>query len=450
MAATRFPSWEETWIWWSGLANFELKPALPGELKLGRMEAILKALGSPHLGPRVIHVTGTKGKGSTSAMVESVLRACGFRTALYTSPHLTDVTERFQIDGQTVDKSALAKAVNQVRSVLSGDLGPQSLGGPPTFFEVATAAAFVLFREQGCDWIVLEVGLGGRLDSTNVCLPTCCIITSVGLDHTKILGDTVEKIAWEKAGIIKPQIPVISGVTQPPARDVVRQVATDQGASLWELGTEIEFQGHEEPWWEPGKRNRVDVKTPVRCYPELPCRLPGRFQWGNLAMAVAALERSLPNQGTEFPRCLKTGLEKVHWPGRMEILERDPLILADGAHNPDSARALAEELTRIPLAGKRRFLVAISSDKDIPGILSYWAPLAHEFHFTRYSTGSRATSPETLVESLPQTFGGSVVCHESPVEALDRVKKLSQPQDLIVITGSLFLVGEIRSLQIQC
>ena len=231
---------------WFGHVNYEQRAPASGDLKLDRMRALLRLLGEPHTRLRVIHVAGSKGKGSTSAMLASVLRRAGYRTGLFTSPHLTRVEERFQVDGVPVTPGELAALLTDVRDALgrAGARGP--LSAPPTFFEIATAVGFLHFVRRRVDAAVLEVGLGGRLDSTNVCLPAVALITSISLDHTDLLGDRLAAIAREKAGIVKPRRPAVSGATSPEARAVIEGVCRERNAPLRQLGVDFRYV------YEPG------------------------------------------------------------------------------------------------------------------------------------------------------------------------------------------------------
>src|SRR5262245_2425150 len=285
-------TYEEALAFWYGRVNYERQAAQPGDLKLDRMRALLHRLGDPHDRLRTVHVAGSKGKGSTCAMLASVLRAAGYRTGLFTSPHLVDVRERIQIDGELIAEGELAALMEEIRPAAEA---LEAEGQPPTFFEVGTALGFLHFRRQRCDVAVVEVGLGGRFDSTNVLTPLVSVVTSISLDHTAILGDQVEKIAFEKAGIIKAGVPVVSGVTDPAAQEVIRRVAAERGAPLTQLGTDFHYRyepwsSPDRPWWEWGAcPNGVQVTTRLREWPVLPVRLAGEHQAANAAVAVACI-----------------------------------------------------------------------------------------------------------------------------------------------------------------
>src|SRR3954470_15735456 len=261
-------TYEETLAFWYGRINYEVRAAGPGDLKLERMRALLRLLGDPHDRVRLVHVTGTKGKGSTAAMLAAILRAAGYRVGLFTSPHLTDVRERVQVDGQPITEAELAARMTELApavAAMDADGFP-----PPTFFEIGTALGFLHFAYRRCDLAVIEVGLGGRFDSTNVCRPPVSVVTSVGLDHPPQLGDTVEPVAEQKAGIIKPNVPVVSGVSEPGPRVVVRQTAADLTAPLWERGADIAYD------YRPasdGSPSTVTLSTPRGTYGPTPLGL---------------------------------------------------------------------------------------------------------------------------------------------------------------------------------
>ena len=441
-------TWKSVWAWWSALANYEQRTAPPGEMKLGRIKELLGLLGDPHIGPRVIHVTGTKGKGSTAAMLESVLRESGKRTALFTSPHLSDVTERFQISGVPVSQAALAQAADSVRRALNSQPALFERHGPPTFFEVATATAFVLFARARAEWVVLEVGLGGRLDSTNICAPVLSVITTVGLDHTKILGETIDLIAREKAGIIKPGIPVISGVTDQAASRIVRETALGAESTIWEIGKDFDVSGPDSPWWEDdAPLPLATVQTPFGIHEKLSCPLVGAHQRANLACAVAALEILRPQIGWTENQ-LREGLARTKWPGRLEIVERHPLVIFDGAHNPDSANCLARELA--PLAQRKRIVLVVgcSADKDLSSILAPLAPLADCLILTRYTQGTRAAPLEHLRLALAPDLDAKIIGEPDPQIAKQKARQHAGMDGVVVVTGSLFLVGELRDKRV--
>jgi len=440
--------WAKIWEWWSALANYEQRTAPPGEMKLGRIGELLGLLGNPHLGYKVIHITGTKGKGSTAAMVESVLRRTGKQTALFTSPHLSDVTERFQISGVPVTQLALASAVWKVRLALESQPMLFEKHGPPTFFEVATAAAFLLFAQAQAEWVVLEVGLGGRLDSTNICVPSACVITTIGLDHTKILGETIDLIAREKAGIIKPGVPVISGVADPIAAKIVRETARECGSLIWELGKDFDVFGNDTPWWEDQAPPQLaTVQTPKGIHEKLPCPLVGAHQRSNLACAVAVLEMLRPQIGWTENQLVE-GLGATLWPGRIEIVERHPMVILDGAHNPDSAQSLARELAPLAFGKKIALVVGCSADKDLASILGPLAPLADCLFLTRYTMGTRAAPIDQLRQNLPRAIRAKIIEEPDPRKAKQRAREWVGVGGVVVVTGSLFLVGELRDKRV--
>src|SRR5262245_56346753 len=276
-------TYEEALGFWYGRINYEVRAAGPGDLKLERMRALLRLLGDPHERVRLVHVTGTKGKGSTCAMLASILRAAGYRVGLFTSPHLEQVEERIQVNSLPISPAELAARMQEVAAAVRK---LEAGGAGITFFEIGTALGFLHFCYRRCDIAVIEVGLGGRFDSTNVCHPLVSVITNIGLDHTAQLGRTLEEIAYQKAGIIKRRVPVVSWVTQPGPRERVRRAAAEMDASLWEL--ERDF-GWEDLSW--GKHGRLAFSMP-RPRHEIPCLgLMGAHQCANAAVAVAALER---------------------------------------------------------------------------------------------------------------------------------------------------------------
>jgi dihydrofolate synthase/folylpolyglutamate synthase len=445
-------TYDEALAFWYSRINYEQRQPAPSDLKLDRMRALLRLLGDPHESLRIVHVAGSKGKGSTSAMLSAILRQAGYRTGLFTSPHLCRVEERFQIDGQAIAAAELADLLDQVRPAVeeleeSGRRG--GTPGIPTFFEVATALAFVWFARQRVDVAVLEVGLGGRFDSTNVCQPLLAIITSISYDHTHLLGDRLEQIAMEKAGIVKPGRPVISGVNVAEAREVIEAICQERQAPLWQLG--VDFHYRYQPGWvgaEADRRPRVAVTTRRRDWPELELSLLGEHQAANAAVAVAAVER-LGDAGLPVPEAaVGQGLAVLDWPARLEVLGRRPLVVLDCAHNVASVQALVDTLKRSFPPSRRQLVLAVSSDKDVPGMLRVLAGHFDHFLLTRYHS-PRSVPAETLADLLQATADRPWQICPTPAEAWHAARDLARPDDLICITGSVFLAGELRPLVLQ-
>ncbi len=431
--------------WWFAHANFEQRAPAPGDLKLERMRALLARLGEPHRRLRVVHVAGSKGKGSTSAMLACTLRRAGYRTALFTSPHLSRLEERFQIDGWAITPAELAQALTEIREAV--ERGSTFAASPPTFFELATAVGFLHFVRRRCEAAVLEVGLGGRLDSTNVCTPAVSVITSISFDHTAILGDRLAQIAREKAGIVKPGRPVVSGVTAPEARAVIEDVCRQKHAALLELGRDFRYA------FEPGRVTQeetfaphVTVTTPSRRWPTFALSLQGAHQAANAAVAVACVEQ-LRRLGWHVPdAAVAAGLAEVSWPARLEVVGRRPLVVLDCAHNVASAEALIETLRTSFPPGRRLLVFAGSSDKDVAGMFRVMGPHFDRAFLTRYTLNVRAIPPAQLAGLWEQASAGAPEVCPTPAEAYRRAREEARADDLICITGSVYLAGELRPL----
>jgi dihydrofolate synthase / folylpolyglutamate synthase len=438
-------AFEDALAFWYGRVNYEQRTPQPDDLKLDRMKALLARLGNPEKRLRLVHVAGSKGKGSTSALLASVLSRAGYRTGLFTSPHLCSVEERLQVDGQPVNREELTALLQDVRAAT--EAGPVPLD--TTFFEIATAAGFLHFQRRRVDAAVIEVGLGGRFDSTNVCRPLVSVITSISHDHTQLLGNTLGKIAFEKAGIVKAGVPVVSGATAPEAREVIEAICRRRRAPLRQLG--VDFSYHHEPGEVTAttlRRPRVRVGTARRAWPEMEVNLLGDHQAANAALAVACVER-LADLGWRLPdAAVGEGLASVSWPARLEVLSRRPLVVLDCAHNLASARALVETLTTsFPDHPRRRLVFASSSDKDVAGILAELAPHFAHVHLTRYAQSARGVPPERLAELLPA--GTPCSEHPTPAEAWRAAQAAAAPEDLVCVTGSVFLAGELRPLLVE-
>jgi len=388
----------------------EIKSA---KLGLERIRAVLEALGNPERSFRVVHVAGTNGKGSTCAMIEAGLRSAGIRTGLFTSPHLIEPTERIQVDGIPVSPADFERAFNIVHETAE----KLDLDCHPTYFETVTAMAFWLFREKKVETAVIEVGLGGRLDSTNVVQPELTVITPIDFDHEAYLGHTIEAIASEKAGILKPGVPAVFAPQRPEALAVLLARAA-------EVQAPVSFEGDSEI-----RDLHIDARGSR--FSGIVCPLPGEHQVDNAVTAARAL-RALGAS--------PDGIKDARWPGRIEHVSPNPDIILDGAHNPAGARALARYLERF-YSGRRIWLVyGAMRDKAIDEVAGILFPIATELVLTAPNT-SRALRPEALAE-----FAGRGHVEPTVESAIDYARTHASDEDVIVITGSLFVVGEARKL----
>jgi dihydrofolate synthase/folylpolyglutamate synthase len=428
-------SYDEAIAWWYGRIDYERRAPQPGDLKLEQMRELLRRLDEPQRGLRIVHIAGSKGKGSTAAMLASVLRAAGYRTGLFTSPHLMTVEERIRVDDESIPRDQLARLITEIRDRVGTTL-------TPTFFEVGTAAGFLHFRRQNVDVAVVEVGLGGRFDSTNVCTPALAVITSISFDHTKILGERLERIAFEKAGIIKPGRPVVSGAVAPEARPIIERVAAQRGSPLIQL--ERDFFFRHEPGVAGGRRSQTIVRTARETWPAFEVGLLGAHQAANAAVAVACIEE-LRNLGlTIRDEHIAAGLAGVVWPARLEVLNRAPWVVLDCAHNTASVQALIETLAESFPPGRHLLVYAASTDKDVPGMLRRMAPHFQHFFFTRYGDNPRSVATEQLSRWLREIAEVPSQTFDKAIDAWRAARQLAGPNDLIAITGSVFLAGELR------
>jgi len=436
-------TYEEAIQFWFGRVNYEQKLPQAGDFKLDRMRQLLARLGDPHQHLRIVHIAGSKGKGSTSALLAAILQQQGYRIGLFTSPHLVNVEERIQVDQQPIERQELAELLHAIRVAI-----PPALERELTFFEIGTALGMLHFLRRRVDFAVVEVGLGGRFDSTNVCDPLVSIITSISFDHTQMLGDTLGKIAYEKAGIIKPGRPTISGVRNPEARQVIETACRERGCPLRQLGAD--FDCAHEPAVIDAERERwptVRITTSRRAWPAMTLGLIGEHQARNAAVAVAAAEQLIELGVAIGDQAVAEGLARVVWPARLEIVSRRPLVLLDCAHNVASAQALAQSLdTSFQRSGKRILLFAGNRDKDLAGMLAVLAPGFDRIVLTSLQNSSRSATPQQLAALLPDDKQAHCVeCSPSAV-AWRRVRQEATPSDLICIAGSVFLAGELRPL----
>lgn len=416
-----------------GLQSHGIKPGLT------RTHALLAALGDPHRSFRSIHVGGTNGKGSTAAMIASVLGRRGYRVGLYTSPHLIDFTERIQVNGRVIPSDRVGALTEKIRQA-----SDTCLSEPPTFFEATTVLAFAYFAEAAVDCAVIEVGLGGRFDATNVLAPLVSVITTIGLDHQEYLGTRPEAVAFEKAGIIKQGTPVAVGRLSPESLSVIRGAALEREAPCVVLGEDFDTRGEAPAWFAyVGMRRRYDG---------LSCPLPGRHQLDNAACALAALELAEARGLEVGDEAAREGLCAVRWPGRLELVSRRPDVWLDGAHNPQAAGALAAHLTalsarRASAAPERLILVVgMMRDKDRRGVLACLAAAPGVSHVIVTSAAHpRAASPHELARDC-EGLGLPVVIKPVVAEAFAYARSLAGPDDTVCVTGSLLVVGEAKAV----
>lgn len=417
----------------------QLPPSSGWELGLQRMRAVLNELGDPHIGPGWVHVAGTNGKGSVCAMVHSILREAGFRPGLYISPHLERFEERISVNGELIPTEAAAKHIEQVGRAAER-AGVKDL----TFFETVTAAAFNYFKEQGVSVGVIEVGMGGRWDATNVLEdPLVCVITPVSLDHTEWLGSTIESIAREKAAIIKPGSVVVSSPQYREAEAVIEKACLDNGCRLFKVGTHISWEELE--FGLSGQRIRV--RSQRREIPDLFVPLLGRHQQANAATAVlvadALCERGL-GIGDE---AIRAGIAKVRWPGRLEIVQRNPLVVLDGAHNPGGAEVLSRALHDLFPGRRITILMGMLRDKPVDDVVRLLAPVAHCVVVTT-PPSQRALPARVLAEHI-EAYTHNVIVQEDPVEALRVARGMIGENEVLCVTGSLYLVGYLRGCLVR-
>jgi len=395
---------------------------------------LLAQLGSPHEHLKVIHVAGTNGKGSVCAVMESVLRASGFKTGLYTSPHLHRFNERFRVNGREISDHELN---DRIADVLAADA--KLIGRSATFFELSTAIAFEHFRQEGVDYAVIETGMGGRWDATNIVTPVLSVITRIDVDHTGFLSDDLEKIAWEKAGIIKAGLPVLCGLMPAEAEKIIYREAKEKGSLI--LGSEeaifVSLLGTGPEWQE------LDIETGVKTFPNVKFPLVGPFQRENAATAVAALDDLADLEGLKLD--FKKGLEAVRWPGRFELLQKKPPVIFDGAHNPGAARALFETLTEIfPGKNKERgFVFGFLKDKDVEGILRELAPLVSKGWAVPLDT-PRALSAEEIA-GIGERLGLDITpLKTEEVRSVCDAWLGESKKRLVCLAGSLYFAEEVK------
>ena len=425
-----------------GLADFERSTHSPGHaaFHLERMTLLMEQLDCAHLAVPTVHVAGTKGKGSTSAMIASILTAQGYKVGLYTSPHLHSATERIRVNGQPISQQQFAAIVERIWPTVER-IGSSGGYGGVTTFEAMTAMAFVHFRDIGADFQVMEVGLGGRLDSTNIVKPRVCAITSISLDHTATLGDTVAKIAFEKAGIIKEGVPVIVAPQTDEAMTVIADVARQRGAPLLSVAEHSSWQKRRSDMC-----GQVFTLTSAESTYELETPLLGDYQMENAATAVAVAE-TLREKGVELDDdSIRRGVRDVHWPARLQVLatpdKGGKLLVVDGAHNPYSMERLVEAL-REHFSYERLILIfGALSGHSATGMLSALLPLSPEVLAT-HSRHPRSASGATIAKVATELGLKIAFTSENVGEAARRALEMASEKDLVLGTGSLSIAAEI-------
>jgi dihydrofolate synthase/folylpolyglutamate synthase len=397
---------------------------------LENISRLLQALEDPHRDLKVIHVGGTNGKGSVSAMMASVLQEEGYRIGLYTSPHLVSFTERVQVNGVAIAWEEVVRLTDLLRDRVEEEGIPQQF----TFFDFTTALALYYFSHQEVDFAILEVGLGGRLDSTNVVHSLITIITNVSRDHFQILGERIEDIAREKTGIVKQGVPVISGATQPEVIQILEEACKVKEAPMRLAGRD--FRGERISTGTLAFRGRRWQFTDIRL------GVTGPFQIENATVALGGLE-ALGEKGYRIEEeSIYKGLAQVRWPGRLELVQKSPQILLDGAHNPAAARSLRQALQEEFDYRHLYMVMGIMEDKEVSAILAELAPLTDMLIATR-PHNPRAMPPQRIAE-IAQDYCGEVKVIEDVGEGVGYAREMAQEDDLIVVTGSLFTVGEVR------
>ena len=409
---------------------------------LGPTRHILTLRADPQNSFRAIHGGGSNGKGSTSAMIASILGATGAKVGLFTSPHLEEFIERVKVDDMEIPREDAARLLTEIRPLFEEMLGlPEPM--PLRFFDVVTAMAFLYFREKAVDYAVLEVGLGGRLDATNVVDPLVSVITNIGYEHTNILGDTLPEIAGEKAGIIKQGRPLVTATRDDEVFKVFGEKAQELGSEVIRVGYDTEFRkvGAKMSGMTFDLRSRMEYKG-------LKVPLLGEHQITNAATAVAAVE-ALSRYGVDVPeQAVREGLQGVYWPARLEVVRTGPTVVLDCAKDAEATEAVRRTLEGDMDAGRIVAVVSMSSDKNIPGMIRNIAAVSERFIVTTHSVMGRAASPELIAEEITKN-GRPYEVIEDEKAAFTRALELAGEEDTVLVIGSVFLAGAARSFYKQ-
>jgi len=437
--SNRFPTYESAIAWLTESTDYERMRRVrynTDTFNLDRMQALAAAVGHPERQLRFVHVAGTKGKGSTAAMVEAILRGHGLRTGLFTSPHLVDLRERIQLGRQWIDRDLMRRCTGRVADAVTGVLSELQ----PTFFELTTAIALTAFVEAAVEVAVMEVGLGGRLDSTNIITPKVAVITSISLDHVHQLGGTLGAIATEKAGIIKPNVPTVVAPQPVEAMLIIAATAAERRSPLLRVGREVTFD------WSPAfdaaghPTSRVTVRTPRNAYTDLALPLAGQVQGANAACAVAAAEVVLGEKVSREK--VAASLAAVQWPGRMQTFPGPVTTILDGAHNAASIEQLLAAVAEYYPALPSVVVFASAADKDIDGMMQALADRRSRVIFTR-TNNPRAAAPADLAAALTKVGGTVLGQFDDPAAAVRAARQTLGGEGIIILCGSLYLVGAV-------
>lgn len=407
------------------------------KLGLKNISYLLYLLGNPHNKLKIIHVGGTNGKGSTSSIISSILQSDGYKVGLYTSPHLVDFTERIEINRKPIKRKKVSELFERIKPFIE-KVDNTPTYSHPTFFEVITSLAFFYFYEEQVDFLVLEVGLGGRLDATNVCEPLISVITHIDYDHMDKLGNSLEEIAREKGGIIKREGIIISSNQYIEAYSEIKKIAEEKNSLIYSIGREINYKIVK----SNTKGVIFDLKGIYRNYKNLHISLLGRHQAENAATAIAAIEALKISGVNVSEKSIKAGLEKVKWTGRLEIIQNNPTLILDGAHNPNGVKIVRDTLKEIFSYHRLILVLAIFDDKDYKRMIKILSPNA-DLIITTKAKNPRATPPQIIAKEAAQYIAhDKIIVTENISQAINCALSNSKEDDLICITGSLYTVGE--------
>ena len=422
-----------------GMTDYERPSSTRGQrvrYNLDRITSFMSTLNDVHLETPCVHIAGTKGKGSTSSMISSILEEAGYLTGLFTSPHLHTFRERIQISNTPISESDFSCLVQSLWDKML-DINKTSQDRI-TVFELLTAMSFYHFKDKGTNINVIEVGLGGRLDSTNIVEPIAAGITSLGLDHTDILGNTISEIAWEKSGIIKDGIPVISASQPPEAMKVITDVCRDKGSAISKVGEDILWESKSSSIYG----QECEIKTQNHNY-SLKIPLIGDHQIENASIAIGVIERLTATGFQISSEAIHDGLLHVKWPCRFELINEDPKIVADGAHNPHSAEALVGTVKKLLPSNQIILVLGVSTNKDLEALINEYNKLSPKLILATRSRNTRAIEP-TKISDAAKMFGYDTLITESVAEAVEEAKNFADKDDIILVTGSLFVAAEAR------